>query len=390
MPDLTDKFVASAQLGEHTDGLVRGLILLVRRSANGQARRSWVLRASHNGRRLRIGLGSYPLVGLAAARQKARDALRALDEGKDPSRSGRARQRASDEASILTFGGAVDLYLAKVAQPYKNARNDHARERALRELCGDLHPKTVEKVTPLDVALILRSLPRGIALKAQVSLRALFAFAMVEKAQAGVHFLNPASAELLKAVGYIARKNHVRHPALDFRQAAEFMRAVEAIDTPAARCIRFIGLTASRSGAARLARHDQIDRVARLWRCPPEQMKDGRHRSEPFIVPLSDAALEAVGEPGSSPFVFAASDTAPITDMVLGWEMRRLTRDHPEWNDNGKPPVLHGLRATFRSVGAVQSPGSRDCRACAWPQGLRPDGARLCARGSHDRTPSHA
>ena len=84
----------------------------------------------------------------------------------------------------------------------------------------------------------------------------------------------------------------------------EFMRALEAIDTPVARCLRFIALTASRSGAARLMRFDQVNFDARIWRCPAEQMKDLRHRSEAFVVPLSDAALEVIGKPGSSPFVF--------------------------------------------------------------------------------------
>ena len=78
MSELTDKFVAAAKPGEHTDGLVRGLILLVRPAANGRVRRSWVLRAAANGRRQRIGLGAYPLVSLARARGKAREALLAL------------------------------------------------------------------------------------------------------------------------------------------------------------------------------------------------------------------------------------------------------------------------------------------------------------------------
>ena len=221
----------------------------------------------------------------------------------------------------------------------------------MRHLCAPLHPTLVEKVTPLDVAVILRSLPKGTALKTQSSLRALFAFAMVEKAHGGIHFLNPASAELLKAVGYNPSPVQKRHPAPDFRRVSEFMRAVEAIDAPAARCLRFIALTAARSGAARLARHDQIDRGARLWRCPPEQMKDSRHRTEPFIVPLSDAALAAIGEPGLSPFVFAMDNSAPITAAMLLALMKRLKREHPDWVDphSDRPWVIHGLRATIRS-----------------------------------------
>jgi hypothetical protein len=111
MAALSDKSVANARGGEHSDDLVRGLILMVRPSTAkdqpGALRRTWVLRFSRGGKRQRIGLGAYPLVGLASARRKARDALRAIDEGKDPSRVGKARLRADTEASALTFGRAV-------------------------------------------------------------------------------------------------------------------------------------------------------------------------------------------------------------------------------------------------------------------------------------------
>src|SRR5271166_1822006 len=196
MAKLSDRFVASARQGEHSDDLTRGLILMVRpSSAKGQPlRRSWVLRFSRGGKRQRIGLGAYPLVGLADARQKARDALRAIDEGKDPSRAGKARLRAETEGSLLTFGRAVDRYLSKVAQPFKNAKNDHARERGLREICKPLHPRPVERITPLDIAAILRSLPPGTARKTQSALRALFAFAMVERGSSPQHRARPPIA----------------------------------------------------------------------------------------------------------------------------------------------------------------------------------------------------
>jgi integrase len=254
------------------------------------------------------------------------------------------------EASALTFGRAVDRYLSEVAQPFKSARNDQSRERALRVICATLHPRPVERITPLDIAAILRSLRPGTAKKTQSALRALFSFAMLEMAHRGVHFLNPASADLLKAVGYGARRAHARYPALDFRLIPEFLHALDAIDTPTARCLRFIVLTASRSRAARLMRFDQVDFDARIWRCPAEQMKDSVHRSEAFVVPLSDAALEVIGKPGSSPFVFSARDGGPINDMALITLTRALRREHGDWRDpaSGKPFVIHGLRSSFR------------------------------------------
>ena len=70
MPNLTDVDVRNAKKGEHTDG--DGLILVVRASRfGGKRRRSWVLRIVDGGRRRKLGLGVYPSVSLAQARQKA-------------------------------------------------------------------------------------------------------------------------------------------------------------------------------------------------------------------------------------------------------------------------------------------------------------------------------
>ena len=49
------------------------------------------VRAVHAGERKRIGLGRYPAVGLAQAREKAAEAIRQLEKGQDPTRKGRAR-----------------------------------------------------------------------------------------------------------------------------------------------------------------------------------------------------------------------------------------------------------------------------------------------------------
>jgi integrase len=57
-------------------------------------------------------------------------------------------------------------------------------------------------------------------------------------------------------------------------------------------CLRFVVLTACRSGEARLATWDEIDREAEVWTVPSHRMKAGReHR-----VPLSGLALSVVDE----------------------------------------------------------------------------------------------
>jgi integrase len=366
MARLTDRFVASAPPGEHTDDATQGLILMVRPSTSKarpeEVRRSWVLRFGRDGRRLRIGLGAYPLVGLAAARVKARDALRAIDEGKDPTRAGRARLRAKIEARTLIFKAAVDLYFAEAAPKYKNAKSEAIRIRALRTVCAALNDKSVEEISPRDIHSTLKPFAPETQRKTLAAVRAVFDLAMVEMEQRGTPLIrNPASPDLMRAVGYRRppRASANPYPALDYREVAAFMAALDEVRTPAARLLEFIILTVSRSGAARLARFDQIDAEKRLWRVPAAQLKDSNHRSGELVVPLSSAALAAVevmrkinakrSEP--SPYVFAENDRdGPLREDRLTTLARNMRRKG-DWRDphSARPIVIHGFRASFRT-----------------------------------------
>ena len=65
-------------LGRYSDG--GGLHMYISKAG----RKSWVLRITVEGRRRDIGLGGYPSVSLALAREKAADNRAAIAEGRDP------------------------------------------------------------------------------------------------------------------------------------------------------------------------------------------------------------------------------------------------------------------------------------------------------------------
>jgi hypothetical protein len=78
---LTEEMIGTLGPGSHCDG--RGLMLVAKPSGT----RSWVLRYQLKGRRRDAGLGPWPEVTLARAREKALELRRAIkDEGRDPLR----------------------------------------------------------------------------------------------------------------------------------------------------------------------------------------------------------------------------------------------------------------------------------------------------------------
>ena len=105
---LNARKVETAKPGRHGDG--RGLFLYVKPSGS----RSWVLRYQVQGRRRDLGLGAYPAVSLAMARQRVTDARRLIAEGDDPIAK---RQRANTK----TFKDAA-LELIESKRPgWRNA-----------------------------------------------------------------------------------------------------------------------------------------------------------------------------------------------------------------------------------------------------------------------------
>jgi hypothetical protein len=74
MPGITEAFFRSPKLGEWTDDLAPGLILVVRPAKTGRVRKSWVLRVVVDDKRRKIGLGNC---GLAEARRRAAEARQA-------------------------------------------------------------------------------------------------------------------------------------------------------------------------------------------------------------------------------------------------------------------------------------------------------------------------
>src|SRR5215469_15499574 len=75
-----DKLVRDGAKKLIADDACTGLYLQI----NGHGHGSWMLRYQLDGKRKSIGLGAYPDVGLAEARDKAREKRKLLADGVDP------------------------------------------------------------------------------------------------------------------------------------------------------------------------------------------------------------------------------------------------------------------------------------------------------------------
>src|SRR5215831_14763198 len=119
--NLTDRAVrAVSEPGTHTDGGERGLYLRVAKGGS----KSWLLRYQRDGRRRELGLGGYPTVSLAEAREKAADARRKVKAGTDPIDAKRAeRARAEIDAAKTTFKDAAIRYIGAHKAGWRNPKH---------------------------------------------------------------------------------------------------------------------------------------------------------------------------------------------------------------------------------------------------------------------------
>src|SRR4029077_9516322 len=103
--------------GLYADG--KGLYFRVSRTGG----RSWIYRYAAEYRVHDMGLGPYPDISLAEARQKALECRKLRLEGSDPLKTRRtARYEAqSDEAKRITFTACAERYIASHKAGWRNS-----------------------------------------------------------------------------------------------------------------------------------------------------------------------------------------------------------------------------------------------------------------------------
>lgn len=131
-------------------GIVAGLRLQI--TAAGT--KSWVLRVMIGDRRRVLGLGAYPEVGLAEARDKAREAKRKIAEGIDPIEERKAVRAALAAASArnLLFPDAVDKWIAAKISDRPEKKPEAIKSTITRYALPELGKLTVQQITVQDIA----------------------------------------------------------------------------------------------------------------------------------------------------------------------------------------------------------------------------------------------
>jgi integrase len=327
--------------GTYGDG--GGLYLQVR----GARQRSWLFRYKIKGRGRLMGLGPFPDVGLAEAREAATAARKLLRTGTDPLEQ-RRHQRADAEAKAcaFTFAQVAQRYLAAHEKGWKNAEHRRQIRAALVDVASPIiGSRAIEAISVEDVMRVLEPIWHATpetASRIRGRIEAVIDYATAQGWRVGD---NPARWQghmenLLPARGRLALVVH--HPALPWGEVGAFMAELRKQDGVSARALEFSIHTAARSGEVLGATWGEIDMQTAIWTVPSWRMKAGReHR-----VPLSVQAVAALHEAE-----IWRTNATPDAIVFPGRRGRRMNRiaSFTLLRRMGRGDLTqHGFRSTFR------------------------------------------
>jgi integrase len=341
MGKLTARRVETAKPGKYGDG--GGLQLSV---ASGGAKK-WVLRFLWQGRPREMGLGSYPEVGLADARERALAGRKLARSGVDPI----AARKKSE--GVPTFGELADEIAGHLAEGFRNAKHKAQWRMTLTVYAEPLRAKPVDKIETSDVLALLQPIWRE---KPETASRLRGRIERVLNAAKAKGYRtgeNPAAwrGHLENLLPKPSRLSRGHHAAMRYQDVPAFVARLREREAVAGLALEFAILTAARSGEILGARWVEIDLDANVWTIPAERMKAAREHRVPLSEPAL-AILRKVNEVKVSDYVFPGQRSGkPLSVMALEMVLRRMGIEDA---------TVHGFRSAFRDWAGNETPFPRE------------------------------
>jgi integrase len=264
--------------GKYADG--QGLWLVKSRKDAGK----WMLRLVVAGKRREMGLGRWPDVSIAEAREQASEARRMLRDGLDPILERQKDKLRSDR--LLVSQAVQGCFESRQAQ----LKGDGIAGRWLSPLSIHVLPKIGKlPIEYLDQHAIKKALEPIWHTKADTARKAMNRLNLTLQHAAALG-LDVDLQATMKARALLGKQRHkTKHiPSLPYQDTHAFYAWLASKPYTSCLALRFLILTATRTSEVRFAKFSEID--GDIWTIPAERTKTGvEHR-----VPLSSEALQVL------------------------------------------------------------------------------------------------
>lgn len=337
---LTDIMVRNAKPKEKEYKLADsgGLYILVK--PNGT--KCWRLKYRIAGKEKVLSIGTYPLVTLAIARDKAIKAKEQLLSGIDPSQSKKVEKikRAVDAES--SFEAVARCWHSNNIQKWTPRHASYVIRRLEADIFPFLGFRHISDIKAPELLAVLRKIEARDAL--DVSHRILQACGQVFRYAVATGRAERDITSDLRGALKIRKKENYAH--LKAKELPEFLCKLENYDgeLQTKLALKFLILTFVRTTETRGAKWSEIDFDKSEWRIPAERMK----MREQHIVPLSHQAMAILSELQSmtgshehlfpnrnKPSTFISENTMLYAIYRMGYHSRT---------------TAHGFRATASTI----------------------------------------
>jgi integrase len=309
--------------------------------AFGSSRKSWVYMFAYQGRQCEMGLGPFPQVTLAEARELRDKWRKVLRFGHNP-----IEARRAGTAVGKTFGQCANEFIQSKRPEWRSAVHASQWRTTLETYAASLYPMPVDQVGTEAVLAVLkpvwqRTPETASRLRGRIEnvLDAARARGLIPQTQANPARWKGHLAHLLPKRQQLSRGHHAATP---YRQVPQFIGRLREVSSIAARGLEFLIHTACRAGEALGARWNEIDIENQVWIIPAHRMKSGKeHR-----IPLSRRAIAILEEmsgirsiQGTDDFVFPGRRYgSPLSRSSMASLLARLEVQG----------TVHGFRSAFR------------------------------------------
>jgi len=323
--------------------------------------KTFILVYRHRGRTRRMSLGRYPYLSLSDAREKASEALKALNAGSDP-----AYVEHAEDDPTFQFDAVVDRYIERHCNVHNKASTAKETSRLLRKHFvsawgkRDIRDLRQSHINEILDALITAGKPSE-ANHALGVIKTLFRWCTDREMLAVSPCMNVKKPA----------KHGSRSRVLTSGELSDVWNALAAEGYPFGTMTKLLILTGQRRGEVTQMRWPQIDLSAKTWLIPAELSKNGREH----LLPLSGPVIEILKSmprlhdeilfpaKGNSDAVISGFSRAKIridkASGVTGWtlhDLRRTTATYLAKFDT--PPhvierVLNHVSGSFAGVAGV-------------------------------------
>ncbi len=340
---LTTKAVEAAQPSddrrEIPDGSMPGLYLVIQPSGA----KSWAVRYRAQGKPRKLTIGRYPTFGLADARKAAGEALRAVEEGRDPaSEKTQAKSATKVDADLIenVFAEFVERHVRKVN------RSAPEVERVInRDLLPVWRGKRVQDITRRHVIDLLdKKVDAGAPIMANRIL------ATVRKFYNWC--ISRGIVEASPCAGIVAPAAPVsRDRILSDSELAAVWGAASKLGYPFGTMVHLLILTGQRrSEVAGMRRQElRLGDEKPEWIIPAERAKNGKAHAVPLSPAVVDIlkSLPRISNPGD--YVFTTTGTTSVSGFSKAKAMLDAEISAEMGGEDLARWTFHDLRRTAAS-----------------------------------------